>query len=242
MKLITWNCNMAFRKKAEIILTLEPDIIIVPECEHPDKLIFNAGTKLPDDIIWFGDNLNKGLGVFSYNNYKFKLLKKHNTSFKNILPIQVTKGNIKFILFAIWANNPADKDGTYVTQVWKAINYYEKLIKRKNTILIGDFNSNAIWDRPRRTGNHTDVVNLLATKKIYSTYHTFHNQLHGKEIHPTQFMYRHQDKPYHLDYCFASSDLIKKMTQANIGKYEDWRSYSDHKPLIVEFNLDASDA
>jgi hypothetical protein len=38
MKIITWNCNMAFRKKADLILAHKPDILIVPECEHPDKL------------------------------------------------------------------------------------------------------------------------------------------------------------------------------------------------------------
>jgi len=226
---------MAFRKKAKFILPLKPDILIVPECEHPDKLIFPDGTQIPTNIIWHGDNKNKGLGVFSYNNYKLKLLKIHNPLFKNILPIQVTRDKCKFVLFAIWANNPSDKDGPYVTQVWKAINYYEKLIKRKNTILAGDFNSNTIWDRPRRIGNHSDVANTLAKKKIMSTYHTFYGLDHGKETHPTQFMYRHADKPYHLDYCFVSSDLIAKMVNVEVGAYEDWKLYRDHKPLIVTF-------
>jgi exonuclease III len=36
MKIITWNCNMAFRKKADWILQYEPDILIIPECEHPE--------------------------------------------------------------------------------------------------------------------------------------------------------------------------------------------------------------
>lgn len=237
MKIITWNCNMAFRKKAEYILPFKPDILIVPECEHPDKLKFREGVRIPDNILWHGDNVNKGLGVFSYNNYKFRLLKNHNKDFKNILPISVTGPDTNFMLFAVWANHPADKDGPYVTQVWKAIHHYDKLIKRKNTILAGDFNSNSIWDRPRRIGNHTDVVTHLAKKKISSTYHTFHNQLHGKEAHPTQFMYRHGDKPYHLDYCFVSSDLIAKMVNVEVGTYEDWKLYSDHKPLIVTFDM-----
>jgi len=236
MKIIVWNCNMAFRKKASHILELQPDILIVPECEHPDRLKFGVDTKLPTEVIWYGENTNKGLGVFSYSNYKLKLLKIHNPLFKNILPIKVTGEQESFMLFAIWANNPADKDGAYVTQVWKAINYYQKLIKRTNTILAGDFNSNSIWDRPRRIGNHSDVVSFLAKKKIFSTYHTFSEQTHGKETHPTQFMYRHENKPYHLDYCFASSDFISRMKHVEIGRYEDWRALSDHKPVIVEFD------
>jgi len=66
MRIITWNCNMAFRKKADIILAHKPDILVVPECEHPDKLKFNADTPKPNDVLWFGSNQNKGLGIFSY--------------------------------------------------------------------------------------------------------------------------------------------------------------------------------
>ena len=60
MKIITWNCNMVFRKKADIILAQKPDILIVPECEHPDKLIFKNDTLKPTDVLWFGQNKNKG--------------------------------------------------------------------------------------------------------------------------------------------------------------------------------------
>lgn len=237
MKIITWNCNMAFRKKAEFILVHNPDILIVPECENPDKLIFENECQIPKEIIWYGTNKNKGLGVFSYSDYKFKLLDCHNPNFKNILPISVTGGKIDFIMFAIWANNPDDKEGQYVTQIWKAIHYYEQLLSEDKTILIGDFNSNTIWDKPRREGNHSTVVEKLESKKIFSTYHKFYKQEQGREEHPTLFMYRHENKPYHIDYCFASTYFIRKLVSVEVGNYEDWTKYSDHKPLIVQFNL-----
>src|SRR5437763_1176809 len=120
MKIITWNCNMAFRKKADIMLTQKPDILVVPECEHPDKLIFKSDTPKPTDILWFGDNLNKGLGIFSYCEYRFRVLDVYNDRFKMIIPIAVSGGKFGFTLFAIWANNPNDRDGQYITQVWKA--------------------------------------------------------------------------------------------------------------------------
>ena len=226
---------MSFRTKADFILKQKPDILIVPECEHPEKLKFNNGTPVPSDIFWFGSNANKGLGVFSYSGYKFKLLKIHNPDFKNILPLSVTGGQFNFTLFAIWANNPADKDGAYVTQVWKALHYYNSLLSDNKIILAGDFNSNTIWDKPSRKGNHTDVVALLESKSIFSVYHKFHKQVQGKEKHPTWFMYRHQDKPYHLDYCFASIDFIEKLKNVQVGKYSDWKQYSDHVPVMVTF-------
>lgn len=51
MKLITWNCQGAFRKKADIILLQQPDILVVQECEHPDNLVFNSTTQRPNDFL-----------------------------------------------------------------------------------------------------------------------------------------------------------------------------------------------
>ena len=236
MKVITWNCNMAFRKKADLILQHKPDILIVPECEHPGKLKFNSNTPVPTDTLWFGDNENKGLGIFSYSNYKFKRLRNHNKNLKMIIPIAVTGGAFDFTLYAIWANNPDDPDGQYVEQVWKAILHYDKKLKNKPTILVGDFNSNTIWDRKYREGNHSNVVKRLAEKGIASCYHLHHNQTQGKEEHPTFYLYRHQDKAYHLDYCFASADLTKKIMEVEIGAYDFWMQYSDHVPVMVTFD------
>jgi exonuclease III len=227
---------MAFRKKASLVLAHKPDIVIIPECEHPDKLKIEPGVSLPDDIFWFGNNQNKGLGVFSYGNYKFQLDKVHNPAYQTILPINVTNKKFKFTLFAIWANNPQDKGYEYIGQVWKALNFYMGLLKNKKTILVGDFNSNTIWDKPSREGNHSTVVDFLASKGIHSTYHKFFNHKQGLEEHNTLFMYRHKDKPYHIDYCFASDDFIKKIANVEVGTHKDWHKYSDHTPLIVTFN------
>ena len=227
---------MAFRKKAGYILAHKPDILVVPECEHPDKLKFSDQLLKPSDILWFGTNSNKGLGIFSYSHYRFKLIKTHNPDFKLIIPVAVSGGDFNFTLFAIWANNPSDPDGQYVEQVWKAIHHYDKKLKNSKTILIGDFNSNTIWDRKYRAANHSNVVKLLAEKGIFSCYHLYHNQIQGKEEHPTFYLYKHNDKPYHLDYCFVSRDLAEKIQSVEIGDYEFWKPHSDHVPVMVTFN------
>jgi exodeoxyribonuclease III len=236
MKIITWNCNMAFRKKAAAILQHQPDIVVVQECEHPDKLKFTNGTPEPTDILWLGDNNNKGLGIFSYSNFKFKLHKNHTPQLKLIAPVKVTNGQSSFMLYAVWANNPKDKDGPYITQVWKALAHYKKTIRKKKTILIGDFNSNTIWDKPRRQGNHSTVVQHLAAKGICSVYHQHFMQEQGKETHPTHYLYRHKNKPYHLDYCFASNDIMSNLQSVEVGDYDLWKSYSDHVPVIIILN------
>ncbi|HTF03115.1 MAG TPA: endonuclease/exonuclease/phosphatase family protein [Bacteroidia bacterium] len=235
MKILTWNCNMAFRKKAHLLSQFSADIVVVPECEHPDKLQFEGDAPAPTSSVWYGQNQNKGLGVFSFNGYGLKLLPVHNPAFRNILPIKVTRAKETFTLFAVWANNPDDRDGVYVTQVWKAIHFYEKLLKSTKTILVGDFNSNTIWDKPKREGNHSTVVSKLELKGIFSAYHRFYGHEQGKELHPTLFMYRHEDKPYHIDYCFASADFIDRLKNVEVGHFKDWSQFSDHKPLVATF-------
>ena len=227
---------MAFRKKAEFILNHQPDILIIPECESPEKLKFGNSQLLPTDMFWIGDNKNKGLGVLSFGDYRFSLLDKHNSDLKNILPLKVTNNSHSFSLFAIWANNPKDKDGCYITQVWKAINHYQHLISDEKIILIGDFNSNKIWDKHYRKDNHSDVVKLLENKNIYSIYHHYYQEQHGQEQFPTFFMYRKEDKPYHIDYCFTSKDFYQKLKSVEVGNFSEWSKLSDHVPFIITFD------
>jgi len=235
MKIITWNCNMAFRLKAGVILKHKPDILVVPECEHPDKLQFSKEAFEPHDILWFGNNQHKGLGIFSYSDYRFKIRKTYNPSLQTIIPVAVHGGQFDFTLYAIWAWNPNDPDGKYVEQIWKALHHYEKHLQREPVILAGDFNSNTIWDKKYRLGNHSHVVQKLEEKKIFSTYHLYHQQEQGKEKHPTLYMYRHKDKPYHIDYCFASAGLAERVKSVEVGKHRFWSRYSDHVPVMVTF-------
>lgn len=59
MKLISWNCQGAFRIKAIHFLEINPDILVIQDCEHPDKLTFNSPTQRPSDVLWIGDNEQK---------------------------------------------------------------------------------------------------------------------------------------------------------------------------------------
>ncbi|MBK6988625.1 MAG: endonuclease/exonuclease/phosphatase family protein [Bacteroidetes bacterium] len=237
MRLITWNCQGAFRKKADFILALHPDILVIQECEHPDKLKFSAETLKPDSVYWYSDGGKKGIGIFSYSNYKFELLPEFNPEFRYVLPIQVTGNGQTFTLLAVWAmDNKEKREARYIGQVWLAINHYKDLLG-SSTILIGDFNSNKIWDYKDRVGSHSDVVRYLASRDIHSVYHKHFNMEQGKEEHPTLYLYRNLEKPYHIDYCFASADLLEKVKQVEIGSYENWFMHSDHSPVCVLFEM-----
>ncbi len=164
------------------------------------------------------------------------MLEVHNEDFKTIVPISVTGGAFNFNLFAVWAFNPDDRDGKYITQVWKAISYYDDLMRSEPTVIIGDFNSNVIWDyKKHKSGNHSLVVKALEEKGIYSMYHLHHKLMQGKELHPTFYLYRHKNKPYHIDYCFVSESVAKDLIGVEVGDYDYWIKYSDHVPMTIDF-------
>jgi exodeoxyribonuclease-3 len=227
MRIVCWNCNGAYRKKAEPILKYTPDIAVIPECEK-------IASEENNTFRWRGDNRNKGLGVFSYSNYNLKVHASYDPSFKHIIPIQVN-GPTNFNLLAVWTKSTGDPRSRYIAQFWFAINYYTKLLEEKPVILIGDLNWNKIWDHAPLHGNLTKSVEFLKCKGIESAYHKINKEEFGKETNPTLFLQRNIKKPYHVDYCFASEELMKKINKIEVGKYDDWISYSDHVPIIIDF-------
>lgn len=234
MRVISWNCNMAFRRKNAEILKYKPDILIIQECENKNKLKFGNLTPQPNNFSWFGNNENKGIGIFSYSDYKLNLI-EFTTKFKYVIPFEI-KGKINFNLCAIWAmDNQENRDERYIAQVWLGINYFSKLLNEK-TLVVGDFNSNKIWDYKSRIANHSDFVNYLSSKNIFSLYHTQYNENQGEESKPTLYMHRNITKPYHVDYCFASNIFIQQGYNFIVGNYNDWIKFSDHYPIIIDIN------
>jgi len=63
-----------------------------------------------------------------------------------------------------------------------------------------------------------------------------HRQVRGQERHPTFYLYRQQEKAYHIDYCFGSADIVKRLVSVEVGSHVDWMMWSDHLPVVVTLN------
>jgi endonuclease/exonuclease/phosphatase family metal-dependent hydrolase len=225
MRIITWNCRKGGwrneKNKESLIKKLNPDIVIVQECE-------NIG-KNDSKNIWIKDPNGKGIGVFSYSDYTFEIHKDYDKSFKHVVPINV-KGKNNFLLFAVWTKRIRNRPE--IEQAWKAMNHYKHLLNGP-IIISGDFNWNKIWD-----DEFMNMVELLKEKIILSTYHAFYKKEDfGKETRYTEF--HNNGDHYHVDYCFASSDFLSKLHSVEVGKYSKWVKprYSDHVPVIVTFSV-----
>ncbi len=229
LKIVTWNCNGKFREKYKEIAQLNADIYIIQECENPALTNNDKYKTWAHNHIWVGANKNKGLGVFLREDLKMKPLEWDSAGLKYFIRFCIDK---EIVIIAAWCHHADSPTFGYIGQLWKYLQLHKDKIKKG--IIAGDLNSNAIWDKWDRWWNHSDVVRELADGGICSIYHHQTNTEHGKEDIPTFFLQKNAQKPYHIDYIFASEILIPdRSSNMEIGKREDWIKWSDHMPITA---------
>ncbi len=143
--------------------------------------------------------------------------------------------NDTFDMVGVWSHHADSHDFRYIGQFWKYLQQNKALMT--HTIIAGDFNSNKIWDEPRRYWNHSDVVIELEETGIRSLCHEYKGEMQGEEKTPTFYLQKHMDKRYHIDYVFATEKYLEEIVSLEIGEGKDWIELSDHMPLIFELSL-----
>ena len=246
MKFVTWNCNGALRNKLSAVDSLNAELLIIQECENPAE-----STKLYQEwagnYLWLGANKNKGIGVFPRNGNVIERLNwsgtfkiqglntsSASTSWRTeelqlFLPFRF---NDKYNFLGCWTKGNDSQAFGYVGQFWKYLQIHRDQLSEPNTIIAGDFNSNAIWDKPDRWWSHTDTINELSEMGIDSLYHHKTGEGQGKETQPTFYLHRNVTKPYHIDYVFMPRTLLEK-SSIELGKLDDWLAVSDHMPIAT---------
>lgn len=233
MKIVSWNCNCAFRNKYQ---HLPPaDVLIVQESESPEFLQKHSVCLPFLRHLWVGKRAHKGLSIFCNAGTDVKIADFYNEAFEFVVPVEVQRKGRRFILWAVWTQAEGnDCYNGYVVTLTKAMIYYEKYL-REDSLIIGDFNSNARWNEHfKREFNHDSLVAFLEKNKFFSLYHRLAGCTHGAEQEATIFMYRDEKRPYYIDYVFAHEKALAQRPLFRIGAYKDWSSYSDHMPLFVE--------
>lgn len=235
MKIVTWNCNGAFRKKFERISELNADIYVIQECEDPKTVQHHEFQSWSKNHLWIGDSKNKGLGIFAQEEIELRPLEwsnqYQNHTVKYFLPCSV---NNQFNLLAVWAHSNNSPNFGYIGQFWKYLNVNRE--KLNESFILGDFNSNVIWDQWDRWWNHSDVVRELKEIGIESIYHWFYDEEQGKETQPTLYFRKSQDRTYHIDYIFGPKKMFPFLSSFEVGKQDTWLSISDHMPICCQFS------
>ena len=222
MRIVSWNCCGKMREKFVLLQEFNADIHVIQECENPAMANNTAYKKFADNYLWQGDKPGKGLAILAKPNIEMEKLQWDNHLLRHFIPARINKD---FILLAVWACRP------YIEEyaVYQDIHYdmYDN-----NMIIVGDFNSNKIWDSKRAEyRSHSSVVEKLSQKGLHSAYHFSTNEDSGEEGTGTFYLYRNKDKGYHIDYCFIDPHRIKGFA---ILDRDFWLKHSDHIPIVLD--------
>jgi len=94
-------------------------------------------------------------------------------------------------------------------------------LKNDNLIILGDFNSNAIWDNDSpKEYTHSDMIDILEKHEFISVYHSLNDEQHGKEKTPTLYFRKNPDIGYHIDYIFLKRTQLDNVRELSIGDYD----------------------
>lgn len=231
MRIVSWNCNGAFRRKFNLLDELNPDICIIQECENPLLSTSNDYQNWSRKHLWVGNNKNRGLGVFSRSKVDIRPIQLDAGPLELFLPCELD-GGIR--LLAAWTRHANSPTFAYIGQLWKWLQLHRSALISP-ALVIGDLNSNARWDIWDRWWNHSDVLKQLHELGLSSAYHHDTQEAQGEEQTQTFFMHRKIEKGYHIDYAFVPDDLLDT-TRIEIGRPSDWLEHSDHMPLILDLH------
>ncbi len=231
IRILTWNCQGAFRKKYALIAALKPDLAVIQECELPERIKWADGLP-PSAGRWFGDKPNKGLGIFSWTGMLFEPLEGYDRSIRHCIPLEIT-APYRFNLIGVWAMDEANDQLSYSAQVYQAVSVYREWMQSADSVLIGDFNSNPRSSRSR-IGSHSALSLALDQLWLISAYHQFFHERPGQEKRATYYFSRNLARCAHIDYAYIPVRWLRRLARVEVGDPAVWLQHSDHCPLIVE--------
>lgn len=226
---MTWNCNGALRKKWQQLTALRADVYVVQECEDPAQTKDPAYKSWCANHLWAGNNKNKGIGVFTHRELSLQAAHLDFAPLELFLPCTIDND---WPLLATWTKQANSPNFGYIGQLWKFLQAHKRFLTNPRAMLVGDLNSNVIWDEWDRWWNHSDVVRELAEIGLESCYHRHFSETQGKESQPTFFLHRNVEKSYHIDYGFTGPEWAVKHVE--VGAASDWLTESDHLPMVFD--------
>jgi exonuclease III len=230
MRILSWNCYGAFRRKFHLLDSFDADVLVIQECEEPNAASVDYQT-WAGNYLWVGASKHKGIGIFVKGGHKLEKLDWPSDKAALFLPVQI---NDTIQLVGVWTQAAKSSSSSYVGQLWQYLKLNQKRLNSA-TIFCGDFNSNKQWDKPRGLWSHSKCVADFSDLGIVSLYHEFQAEAQGEETRPTFYLHRNKLKPFHIDYAFAH-ESFKEVVQPNfwIGEPDIWLQYSDHMPLVFD--------
>lgn len=215
LRIVTWNCRMAFHAKYERLLGLRPDIAIVPECAALDRFERKAVDFESNSAVWRGDDPNKGLAVFTFGDWSARLGESCDPRFKFFMALEVS-GPARLNLLAVWAFNHRARNRATPNPptTGEVIRHYAPFLSAAPSIVAGDFNASVVWDGASKYARFAALNSQLRECGLTSAYHSLAGCELGAECDNTLYWRSDASKGYHIDYVYLPTPWLPFVKQA----------------------------
>ena len=239
MRLVVWNLCGATDRKWPHLRELGPTLAVLPEVAREPRVLRGGGLVPAEaDWHWVGAIPSRGLAVATFGISSVPLL----TPASGRWSVGVRAGRLHAV--AVWSCPSSGGGPAYVTEVRRAVEAHAAWLGAPGPrLLAGDFN---IMGRGSTAGAVRRLVDELGELGLHSVYHRFFGEPLGAETRATYFHQRHEARPFHIDFCFLSDDLLERVTHVEVGTWATWvdrtgAAVSDHVPLVVDLAPDPRD-
>jgi len=238
MRIVTWNCGGGgFRKKAARMAALRPDVLVVQEVEKLDNQLFLDGDRQPT-YLWrtpVGGSI-RGLAVLSYSGVEMRPAFDEAHPLDGFYPFEATWGELEFHVVGVWTFETRGSPRTSYRQAHEGFERFADWLLEKPSVILGDFNNNASY----KGGSFwRSLLERIEPLGFVSAYHRFFSEAFGEESRPTRFHKGDESQPWHIDYCFIPPSWQDRIRQVEVGDFASWQGVSDHRPVVVDLDVDA---
>ncbi|MGV0734466.1 hypothetical protein [Mycolicibacter sinensis] len=241
VRLVEWNVAMSLHTKADLVAGLAPDIAVLPESAHPDRIGDALAAVGATSMQWIGTSPSKGLLVAAFGDWTLRIDDAYDPGYQWVMPLHVD-GPAQIRMLAVWDMNHRGRGHESARRLGAcraSMEHYAEFLSGPAdlTVISGDFNNSVYWDKPGGTVRFGDFMDQLQSDGLVSAYHHRHGCIPGAEAHPTLWWTRNVDKPYHVDYTFVSPAAA--IDTVTTGTHTEWLAYSDHPPMAIDLRVTA---
>lgn len=206
----------------DAVAALRADLTVLQEVRRP--LASQPG------LTWLGENPRNGIAVVTSPRVEIKVRRVKRAAPWSIIPLEAGTPDTLHVLM-VWTR----QEHGYIAGLATALTAYRTFLRAAPSVVMGDFNANAIWDNPRRPVDFSRVARrLLDEFGLVSAYHAHTQEPFGRESEATHYFWRRRERPFHIDYCFLPSGWARGLKDVTILDRSPWDALSDHRPLVVD--------
>jgi hypothetical protein len=237
LRIVSWNCNMALYQKFDRLRMLRPDIAVIQECANPERDAARGWQPACSDREWIGSNPDKGLGVFTFGGLRIRRDKGYAGRFSLYLPVQID-GRCRLNLLGVWMADARRIPADTTNDPLSAVSYYRRFLSAAPSVVAGDFN--LLPQQMAVRGRGPAGRSLIGTLAQAGLQNADTVPIDGADRNALRRTHFHQRKPgrgFVVDYIFVPRRETVRLTSFEVCDPREWIQWSDHVPLVAEFEL-----